>query len=324
MADLKTGVWFFPEWPASQLVDACRLAEDLGLDTVWVGDEGPAREPFSVLAAAARATERIELAVGITNPYVRSPALAASTMLTVHELSGGRALLGIGAGGQWCLDPYGLTATRPVAAVRDAIEVTRAVAAGRATEGYTPSASALTDGGVPLPIFVGARAERLNRLASEVADGVFVAGLPMFAYERVIGWSQSVRPIEVALYPTVVFTSNGLSEAARSRHIFRLRDSPSWVREELSVDLATVDAAAEALVAGDPGPTLEIVTDEVVGRLMLVGRPEEVGEGLADLVRKHRPQGIGFALLQNDLEEGIESSAQAFEAMHRSLASVEK
>ena len=53
MSDLRTGVWFFPEASAPELVDAVVEAERLGLDEVWLGDEGPAREPFTVLAAAA-------------------------------------------------------------------------------------------------------------------------------------------------------------------------------------------------------------------------------------------------------------------------------
>ena len=72
-----TGVWLFPEAPAPELVASIRLAEQLGLDQIWLGDEGPAQEPFAVLAAAAQVTTSIALGIGITNPYVRHPALAA-------------------------------------------------------------------------------------------------------------------------------------------------------------------------------------------------------------------------------------------------------
>ena len=122
------GVWVFPEAPAPELVDLARHVEDLGLDELWVGDEGPARDPFAVLAAAAVATDRIRLATGITNPYVRHPGVTAASMLTIHELSGGRAVLGVGAGGQLSLSPFGLEASRPVHRMSEFLDIAGAVA----------------------------------------------------------------------------------------------------------------------------------------------------------------------------------------------------
>ena len=90
------------------MVEFIQQAEDLGLDEIWLGDEGPARDPLAVLAAAALRTSTIRLAVGITNPYVRHPAAIAVSMMTVHELSGGRAILGLGVGGSLALSPLGI------------------------------------------------------------------------------------------------------------------------------------------------------------------------------------------------------------------------
>ena len=61
---MRTGVWFFPDRPADELVRAIVHAESVALDEVWLGDEGPAREPFAVLAAAATRTADISLGVG--------------------------------------------------------------------------------------------------------------------------------------------------------------------------------------------------------------------------------------------------------------------
>ena len=82
----RTGIWLFPESTGPRLVDAIVRAEELGLDELWLGDEGPAREPFAVLAAAAQATTRIRLCVGVTNPYVRHPVLSATSALTIHGI----------------------------------------------------------------------------------------------------------------------------------------------------------------------------------------------------------------------------------------------
>jgi len=103
-----TGVWLFPDAPAESIVAAVHRAEQLGLDEFWIGDEGPARDPFTLLAAAAAVTTRIRLGVAVTNPYVRHPAITAVAAMTIQELSDGRAILGIGPGGSIALDPLGI------------------------------------------------------------------------------------------------------------------------------------------------------------------------------------------------------------------------
>lgn len=67
--NLRTGVWLFPAAPGRLMVEYVQDAERLGFDEIWLGDEGPARDPLSILAAAALRTRSIRLAVGVTNPY---------------------------------------------------------------------------------------------------------------------------------------------------------------------------------------------------------------------------------------------------------------
>ena len=69
------------------------------------------------LTAIALATERILLGPGITNPYVRHPGVTAAAVATIDELSGGRAFVGLGAGGGLTLDPLGIDRRRPVVTV---------------------------------------------------------------------------------------------------------------------------------------------------------------------------------------------------------------
>jgi 5,10-methylenetetrahydromethanopterin reductase len=316
--DPATGVWFFPDRPAPELVAAIVHAEACGVDEVWLGDEGPAREPFAVLAAAAVRTGRIRLGVGVTNPYVRHPALAVASMATVAELSGGRAVLGVGAGGALSLGPFELAATRPVASIERFIRIARATADGTPTEGYSPSDLAVSRSAPAVPIFVGARGPRLNVLASELADGAFVAGMPPFRYPSVIGWARSARPIDIALYPSVAF-----DDAARERHrpdaIWSLLDTPADVVERLGVDRGRIEAAAHALRQGDREPASSLIDDDLLGELMLLGGPQQVGVELARLVREHRPSSIGLAVMATDLIHTIDEAGLAFDAMRTEL-----
>ncbi|MGZ6260469.1 MAG: LLM class flavin-dependent oxidoreductase [Candidatus Limnocylindrales bacterium] len=93
-------------WP--ELLTMARLAEDGGFDSLWVGDhllyrwpDRPPRGPweaFTVLAALAAVTNRVELGPLVAATSFRSPALLAKQAAAIDEVSGGRLVLGLGAG----------------------------------------------------------------------------------------------------------------------------------------------------------------------------------------------------------------------------------
>ena len=108
---LKVGVQL-PEverevrWP--ELLDMTRAIEDLGYDSVWVGEhllyrwaDRPSRGPWeawSMLAAIAASTRRIEFGPLVACTAFHNPALLAKQASTIDEISGGRLILGLGAG----------------------------------------------------------------------------------------------------------------------------------------------------------------------------------------------------------------------------------
>ncbi len=295
-----TGVWLFPSGDAARLVAHAQHAEALGIDELWWGDEGIARDPFAVCAAAAAATQRLHLAIGVTNPYVRHPAITGAAAATVHELAGGRFTLGLGAGGRLSLAPLGLAPTRPLTDCRAALPVIRAAAA---------------ELGVPhLPVAVGARGERFNRWASEAADGAFVSGVPLPLVDDVVAWARSVRPIRITLHLTASFDPDAL-EAARPSFVHGLVDCPDALRAAAGVSRAAAQAAAAALDAGDPDPARRLVDDRVVDLLCLRGTPAEVVAALAAATDRHRPDAIGIGLLAagaDGVDAGLERCADAF------------
>ena len=73
--------------------------EATGFDNLWLTESSlHARDPYQLLALAARATTRLRLGTAVTNPVTRHPALTAVAAATLAEIAGDRAVLGIGAG----------------------------------------------------------------------------------------------------------------------------------------------------------------------------------------------------------------------------------
>jgi 5,10-methylenetetrahydromethanopterin reductase len=308
-------VWLFPDAPAPRFVAALAAAEHAGLDEVWVGDEGPARDPFGLLAAAATMTSRIRLAIGVTNPYLRHPVLTATAAATVHELSGGRMVLGIGAGGRMALEPVGVRPTRPLSDCRDALRLVRAALTATATAGYDPPVHALT--AADMPVFVGARGEQFNRWASAVADGVFVAGIAPSLVPIVVGWARSVRRVDVAVYVSACLDDDELEEV-RPRMIHAFSDAPDALRARAGLDAAVVNDAALALNGGDDGPARALMVDGVVD--LVLARPANVVATCTGLARDLRVNSIGLALVGGDPIALVERAAATLSAVKRAAS----
>jgi 5,10-methylenetetrahydromethanopterin reductase len=308
---VRVGLWFFPSLPARRLVDVIVAAEEAGADEVWLGDEGPAREPFTVLAAAAVRTERIRLGVAVTNPYVRPPGVTATIAQSLAELSDGRFSLGVGAGGHLSLAPFGLAPDRPLAGVERLLRACRDAEAGRAGADWAPGP--VTVSGLAVPLYVGARRERLNRLASRAADGVFLGGMATRQYGAVLDWARSEGHPQTALYPSVAFGAAAVEEN-RPQMIFSLLAMTDAELDRLGVDRAEAEAATTALATGDEAPARALLGDERLEEVLWSGGPREIGVRLARLGRAHGADAVGVALVQSDLERALPAALETLAA----------
>src|SRR5262249_23974167 len=168
-------------YSVSRVAELGALCERLGFDSYWVADQRWMRDVWVSLTATATRTSRILLGTRVTDPYVRHPALTAVAVASLDELSGGRAILGLGAGGSGFRE-MGIERKKPVTALREAIELIRRLLAGEEVD-YPGELVRFHRGALEftarreIPVVIVARGPKILELGGRVADGVMVASM---------------------------------------------------------------------------------------------------------------------------------------------------
>jgi 5,10-methylenetetrahydromethanopterin reductase len=167
---LTISVRFNNDLTVEQFVRMAVLAEELGFDQVWISNDLFWRSSPVLLAAAAKATTSIALGAAVMNPVSMHPSEIAMAAASLDELSGGRFLLGIGAGADEFLDWAGLERQPALERTRRAMVEVRALLSGQAPPGWRPEGH-LRTGPTRVRIYVGAMGPQMLGMAGELADG---------------------------------------------------------------------------------------------------------------------------------------------------------
>ena len=279
------------------LLDLAVAADRGGLHAVGCGElAGP--EAFSMMGAAAVATSRARLETSVVPVTSRSPALLAMAATTLAALSGGRFVLGIGAGSPIVSSYHGEVFERPLARVAETLAAVKGALDGQRlgafggfkVRGIEPR---------PVRVFLSAMNERMLDLAARQADGVVIhfvgpaqiADLaPRLRDARRAAGNES--PFEIiALVHGAADDSDG-PEAAYRREMAPYLAVPTYRSGAVALSSAEeVDAAVhawrtggrEAAAAAFPPAIVE--ASLAVGRRAITDRVSELGRAGCDGVR---------------------------------------
>ena len=251
--------------------------ERRGYGHLWLTDSSlHARDCYSYLTLAAARSTRLVLGTAVTNPATRHPAITAAAAATIDEISGGRMVLGIGAGDRPLL-ALGLRPS-PLAELEAAVSGVRRLWRGESVDleavGFSLRGAHLRfPARAEIPIYISASGPRTLERAGQIADGVillvglFPEGLN-WAVEKVQrGADLAGRPrphVAVFAYGTIDEDEDAALEGGRSiaawfpqtaPHICDLaglhRDITSRVRARYSGGEFQEAAAAARLLPDD-------------------------------------------------------------------------
>jgi alkanesulfonate monooxygenase SsuD/methylene tetrahydromethanopterin reductase-like flavin-dependent oxidoreductase (luciferase family) len=160
------------------LIERIKVAEEVGVEAVFTAETW-GRDQFSLLTQIALATSKIKLGTGIAPVYGRSPGVLAMTYATLDELSGGRAIIGLGTSGARVIEHWhGQPFEKPIQRTKEYCEIINMIISGEKVfyEGeifklqrgfkllFNPVRS-------HIPIYIASISPKSMEVVGEVADG---------------------------------------------------------------------------------------------------------------------------------------------------------
>ena len=292
-------------------------AENLGIDIVWSA-EAYGSDAITPLAWIGAKTTKIKLGTAIMQMPARTPAMTAMTAITLDQLSGGRAVLGLGVSGPQVVEGWhGVAYGKPLQKTREYVDIVKTIFnrqerlsfdgknyqipyQGEDATGLGKPLKSIIHGRADLPIYLAAIGPKNVSLAAEIADG----WLPIFFspenYSRVFkesveagfakaGSGKSIHDFDIA--PSVSVVVGDDLEACRNtvKPLLALYIGGMGAKgKNFYYDLAcrygyeeAADKIQEFYLAGDKINAIIAVPDQLVDDVALCGTKERIKDRLS-------------------------------------------
>ncbi|MFT4570760.1 MAG: alkanesulfonate monooxygenase SsuD [Hyphomicrobiaceae bacterium] len=248
-------------------LELAQIAEERGFEGIYVPSLG---EAMAMCQALAHETASLHCGTSIVNIYSRHPADYARTAATIHELSKGRFVFGVGVSHGHFNDALGLTTGKPLADTRAFVEKFRAAKVGE----------------LP-PLVLATLRDPMIRLAGELAEGIVFANATLSRTKHSLSVLPPAKRDDPAFFignmiPTCIDDDENAA-AARNRatlgfYLMLPNYRAYWKTAGYTEEMNTVEAA---LAAGDKNDLAVHAGDAWLADCTLFGSAAKVRDGLA-------------------------------------------
>ncbi len=324
----RIGVGFNPTITATESAEYSRLAEENGFESFWVHENPFIKDAVSLLSSASLATKNIKLASGCVSVVTRHPLLAATTFVALNEMSGGRAIMGVGLGGFPWLPKIGVKVfpvqeTKPLKRIKEFLTITNRLLAGETVsldgEFFKVSDIKLEAKPSAKPrVYLATFGPRLLAMGSKMTDGVVISPALMTpeVTSKKVECVKQAEPKEKAVdIASYVLTNVSKDEAqARSQmksYYFLLYQVAEVLRPEIfapyGIGEKDLEPIKDAWRKRDLAAAAKSMPDAVVEALTLTGNPDHCVERLKD----YRKVGVKLPIIMpiGDVKAAIQAFA---------------
>ncbi len=245
-----------PHLSAAELIKLGTLAESVGISGVWVSNHLDSRDPFVNFVPMAERTKQLLMGPTALSPFEIHPIKMANLLLTLNEISAGRAQVAIGGGGG-TLQAMGIKPERMVRAVRECLEMLRVATSGKpgSYKGELFNMHWLDTSWATAPtpaLYVAANGPQMLKMATRHADGIMTSD---FTPVRIRWARELMDPIldaaghDLATFPLINFwawhVKASYEEAQREARLYLMARATIWdpyIKDVVSEEEAAVVA----------------------------------------------------------------------------------
>jgi len=324
-------------------LDMIKHAESLGYDSTWTA-EAYGSDAVSPAAWILANTTKIKVGTAIMQMVGRTPAMAAMTAMTLHQLSEGRFIVGLGASGPQVVEGWhGVAYGRPVTRTREYIAVMRKIMAregpvtfdgyhyqlpykGEDGTGLGKPLKSILQAETDIPIYTAAITPNGIACAAECADGFFPVWMnpeksDIFNKSIQKGLDKSGRSrSELDMAPFVTAIMGDDLEACRipvkammALYIGGMGAKSKNFYNDYAVKLGYADAAEKIqnlYLEGKKNEAMAEVPNELVDEIALIGPKERIKERLSVWKAAETKGDIGTMLIGGGQKEVFELIAE--------------
>ena len=298
---MRIGLCFDGFYPIHEMIELARLADEIGMESIWMSDHLCFRDSLTTSMALLASTRKVKVAPAPMSPYSRSVIISAMSIATLDEFAPGRVIASPGTGNAAALKEAGIESPHPLQTMREYVEVLRRLLRGDTVQyqGKMIHIDGAKMGFVPetaIPVYITAVRSRMLQLAGEIGEGVLLsAGCAPGYIQKCLSdigrgaekGDKNLHDVDVAGFVTasVADDSREAIEANKMFLAYIFRNTHHAENIRLGGGKVDQEALAAAVAKRDWEAAKKYISDEVVFAHSVAGTPAECRQQIARFVQ---------------------------------------